>query len=162
MSRNKPIEAASWKKYTCSSHQNVCSFSYPNHRIDLHKKKNPSYSEGCTQKIFLFPRLKNSSTNESPPTLKLQREADIVRRSPRMKNPPTLKLRWAKAETKGFEPLIRFPVYTLSPGITPGLLQPPGQVNQFLIRFSMYFLLFFFFISNSLFIASVLESYVSK
>src|SRR5688572_802262 len=31
-----------------------------------------------------------------------------------VRSPPTLKLRWAKAETKGFEPLIRFPVYTLS------------------------------------------------
>jgi hypothetical protein len=29
-------------------------------------------------------------------------------------NPPTLKLRRAMAETEGFEPSIRFPVYTLS------------------------------------------------
>ena len=34
-------------------------------------------------------------------------EADCVGRSPQKKSPPTLKLRWAKAEREGFEPSVQ-------------------------------------------------------
>lgn len=40
-------------QYTCLIHQNVLTSFYQDHYIDLYKKKNPSYFEGCIQKIFL-------------------------------------------------------------------------------------------------------------
>src|SRR5688572_29443582 len=68
------------------------------------------------------------------------------------KKPPRL---WrVKAETEGFEPSIRSPVYTLSPDRS-GPLQPLERRHnrQAHISSSIYFRLFFFFISLSLLIA---------
>ena len=41
-------------RYTYSSLHNAYSYANPDHCIDLHKKKNPSGSEGCRQRIFLL------------------------------------------------------------------------------------------------------------
>jgi hypothetical protein len=52
--QNKPIATASLKMYIYSYRRNVCSFFCLDHYIDQCKKKNPSCSEGCTQRIFLL------------------------------------------------------------------------------------------------------------
>src|SRR5688572_2231060 len=72
----------------------------------------------------------------------------------RFRKQKVAKVRRVKAETEGFEPSIRSPVYTLSPDRS-GPLQPLERRynRQAHISSSIYFRLFFFFISLSLLIA---------
>src|SRR4026208_2145465 len=51
MIQNKPNAMASWMKYIYSFHRHVLTYDNQGHRIDLHKKKNPSGFEGYIHKI---------------------------------------------------------------------------------------------------------------
>ncbi len=53
-SQSKLNARAFLMRYTYSSLHCVCSHANPNHCTDQHKKKNPSGSEGCRQRIFLL------------------------------------------------------------------------------------------------------------
>ena len=52
--RNRLTSRDAWKKCICSNHQNVSTSFYRDRWIGLYKKKNPSYFEGCTRRIFLL------------------------------------------------------------------------------------------------------------